>query len=115
MKTIITAIILLSGILFTTKNIKAESTPANPVVTCSISGQVQDMKTGEALAGVKVILAGTDKVVYSDLDGKFSISNVNPGSYDLTVSLISYDNSLIENLQVKPGESEEVTVKLINQ
>jgi hypothetical protein len=115
MKSFVTAIIVITGLFLTSYQATAESTPANPAATSSISGKVQDMQTGESLAGVKVILSGIGKTVYTDLEGKFSIENLTPGSYDITVSLISYDNSLIENLEVQPGHSEEITVKLNNQ
>lgn len=115
MKSFVTAIIVITGLFLTSYQATADSTPAIPIVTSSICGKVQDMQTGESLAGVKVILSGTDKNVYTDLEGKFTIENVTPGLYDITVSLISYDNSLIENLEVEPGQSEEITVKLNNQ
>ncbi|MFZ4707853.1 MAG: carboxypeptidase-like regulatory domain-containing protein [Bacteroidales bacterium] len=78
----------------------------------TISGKVVDNKTGESLAGVAIAIEGTDLKVYSDLDGSFSINSIEPGSYNLILSLISYKNSLIENLKITPSEKEVIDIKL---
>ena len=78
----------------------------------SISGKVIDNKTGESLAGVAVSVEGTDMKAYTNLDGIFIINNLDPGNYNLILSLISYKNSLVENLKVKPSEKEVLDIKL---
>jgi hypothetical protein len=86
-----------------------------PVVSnakASISGKVIDNKTGESLVGVAVSIEGTDTKAYTNLDGSFVINNLDPGSYNLILSLISYKNSLVENLKVNPSEKEVIDVKL---
>ncbi|MGC9373918.1 MAG: carboxypeptidase-like regulatory domain-containing protein [Bacteroidales bacterium] len=60
------------------------------VTTTSISGKVLDKISGEALAGVKVSINGTENTVYSDFDGNFEISNIKPGNHKITASYISY-------------------------
>jgi len=78
----------------------------------SITGKVVDIKTGESLAGVAISIEGTDLKVYTDLDGTFTINSIDPGNYNLIMSLISYKNSLVENLNVKPSENEIIDIKL---
>ncbi|MEI6348488.1 MAG: carboxypeptidase-like regulatory domain-containing protein [Bacteroidota bacterium] len=63
-----------------------------PVVskTASVSGKIVDVKTGESVAGACVTVLGTEIKVYTDLDGNYSISNLNSGAYVLNVNMISY-------------------------
>ncbi|WP_423129554.1 carboxypeptidase-like regulatory domain-containing protein [Gaoshiqia sp. Z1-71] len=66
----------------------------------SFSGEVTDQITREALVGVKVSLEGTDQVVYTDFDGKYSFEDVKPGTYHLTASFISYEKTSVEELEL---------------
>lgn len=50
----------------------------------------------ETLAGAKIEVEGTEIVVYSDFEGHFNIGQLTPGTYNLTVTLISY-----QELEVK--------------
>lgn len=77
-----------------------------------ITGKVVDIKTGELLVGVAVSVVGTNLKVYTDLDGTFTINTIEPGNYNLILSLISYKNSLVENLKLDPSEKETIDIKL---
>ncbi len=105
---IVSVVILFSNCVFATGD--APVVPMN--AKAAISGKVVDNKTGESLVGVAVAIEGTDQKVYTDLDGNFTINNVNPGNYNLVLSLISYKNSLVENLKVKSSEKEVIDIKL---
>ena len=87
---------IIAAVLISTSVMFAANENAPEPKTTTISGQVIDTKTGEALAGVKVILEDLDKVVYTDFDGNFEISNVVPGSYKINSSLISYNEATVE-------------------
>lgn len=89
-----------------------DNTPATASAKASISGKVIDNKTGESLVGVAVSVEGTDLKAYTDLDGTFSITGIDPGSYNLILSLISYKKSLVENLKVRSSEKEVIDIKL---
>lgn len=86
-----------------------------PSTSSSVTGKVVDLNSGETLAGVAVSIEGTDTKVYTDLDGNFRIENVKPGTYSLVLSMISYKNSLVENIELLPSENEVVEVKLDNK
>lgn len=68
--------------------------------TTTIQGKVTDMITGESLAGAEVTIEGTDIKAFTDLDGNFSIAGLKPGKYSIICSLISYNKSLVENLNI---------------
>jgi len=83
-----------------------------PKSNAIISGQVHDFSTGESLAGVVVKILGTSYKAYTDLDGNFEFDEMLPGNYDLVFSFISYNNSLVENLEITESEKENIEVKL---
>lgn len=72
-----------------------------------IAGKVIDKKTGEELIGVSVQIEGTSIGTATDFEGKFTINNVNVGTYNLIVTYISYQKKLITNVEVK---AKDVTI-----
>jgi hypothetical protein len=77
-----------------------------------IKGRVIDEKTGETLPGATVVIEGTTAGGNTDLDGRFSIGNVAPGTYRLVCRLISYTTKIIEGVIVKSGEPSLVTISI---
>lgn len=67
-----------------------------------ISGTVVDASTGETLVGVNVVIEGTLIGKSTDLDGKYTI-DVEPGTYVIIASYISYTRKRIIDVEVKPG------------
>lgn len=72
----------------------------------NIRGSVFDGKTGEFLPGVTIFVEGTTMGTITDLDGKFNLG-IDPGTYQLRVSFISYETLSINDVVV---EADEVTV-----
>ena len=72
--------------------------------TVTVTGVVTDKQTGEPLIGVSVAVKGTVRGSITDLDGKFSISNVSAGEV-LSISYIGYTTQEIE---VKDGTTNYV-------
>ena len=68
-----------------------------------IRGTVYDDANGETLPGVTVLIEGTYKGTITDLDGKFNLP-IEPGTYNLKLSFISYEALIIEDLEVKADE-----------
>lgn len=89
-----------------------EKTPeaASKTQTCSISGKIVDTATGEALAGVKVSLAGTNLITYTNLDGNFSYAGLMPGNYNIETSYISYESTTFRDVVLQPEK--ENTLKM---
>src|ERR1039458_9567437 len=56
----------------------------------SLGGMVMDAVTGETLLGANVVLMGTGKGASTDNEGKYSILNINPGTYKLKITYIGY-------------------------
>jgi hypothetical protein len=92
----------------TTNPITGASQPTETVVTPTnqekgeITGVVHD-DLGEPLIGAKVILLSGEKIItgcMTDLDGKFRISNIEPGTYDVEVNYVGYSSKKIEDIVV---------------
>ena len=71
----------------------------------SIKGSVKDEKTKQAmpLCKVKIVQNGTTKGgAQTDFDGKFQINGVQPGTYDVEVSMVEYQTSIISGVAISP-------------
>ncbi len=56
----------------------------------TLSGKVVDKATNETLPSVNVIIKGTYYGAATDFDGKFTITNITPGSYTVEITLLGY-------------------------
>ncbi|MFN2126576.1 MAG: TonB-dependent receptor, partial [Anaerolineales bacterium] len=57
----------------------------------SISGRISDNDTYEALPGANIVIKGTSKGTTTDIDGKFNLGELTPGSYALEISFVGYE------------------------
>ncbi len=80
--------------------------------TGKITGKVIDKETKEPLLGVNIILEGTVTGAASDIDGRYLILNVHPGSYNLLVSMIGYKKLKVEDVRVVSDITTEINVEL---
>jgi hypothetical protein len=78
-----------------------------------INGVVKDRKTQELLAGVSVVLLGTDPLVgtATDANGKFKLT-ANAGSYNVQASFIGYKAEVKYNVVVTSGNANFLTFEL---
>jgi len=81
--------------------------------TGKIAGKVFDGKTGEVLIGVKVTIEGTITATSSDYEGKFSLSNLKPGTYNLLVSYIGYSKKVLTGIEVKAKEVTSINISMV--
>ena len=80
--------------------------------TGQITGTVVDAESGETLIGVSVIIDGTIKGSATDIDGNYTIRNVDPGTYTLKVSYLSFSTQLITGVVVEAGETLRLDVAM---
>jgi TonB-linked SusC/RagA family outer membrane protein len=76
----------------------------------TISGKVVDEK-GESLPGATIIIKGLDKVLISAVDGTFSAS-IPVGTYDVSVTYVSYTTVTLNKVVVKVGENLPLNITL---
>jgi TonB-dependent receptor len=70
----------------------------------TIRGTIFEEGSGEPLFGVSVLVKETSTGAITDFDGKFEIQ-VEPGSYTLQISYISYATVELTSVEVKAGET----------
>lgn len=61
-----------------------------PTPTRLISGKVLDKQTGEALAGVKIQVKGSDTFCYTDLNGNYLLSVITKPETEISIDMIGY-------------------------
>jgi outer membrane receptor protein involved in Fe transport len=77
-----------------------------------IEGTVTDARTGEALPGVNVVIAGTTIGTATDRNGFYFIANLQPGTYDVRATFISYDAVTVAGVRVPPNATITVDIAL---
>jgi hypothetical protein len=80
--------------------------------TGSIFGTVKDKNTQESLIGVTLQLEGTQLGAVTDLDGRFKIENISPGSYNIRANFLGYVSQTLFNIVVTSGNSNELNIQL---
>lgn len=72
---------------------KAKTETKADAALLSISGNVIDEVSGEALVGVEVKIEGSDVKTYTDFDGHFVLDNLKAGQCKLVASYTSYNKN----------------------
>ncbi len=75
--------------------------------TGTIKGRVLDQDTNEALIGANAVISGTTIGATTDIDGYFTIDNVQAGTVTVNVSFIGYE-SIDRSITVKAGETTQM-------
>ena len=75
-----------------------------------IIGKVTDKKSGETLIGLSVRITGTTTGASTDVEGRYNLSNVKPGSYSLTFSYVGYASKNITDVEVTAGNVTNLNV-----
>jgi hypothetical protein len=75
----------------------------------TIYGVVTDSLTGDVLPGANVYLVGTGKGSATDIEGRYRITNIPPGTYTLRVSYLSYQT---KNLSVHIQGAETILLDI---
>ncbi|PZX56510.1 TonB-dependent receptor domain-containing protein [Algoriphagus chordae] len=91
--------------LISTTGLMAQQTTGKVTSPSKIVGVAKDVETGEAVpyATAALYAAGSDTNVagaVADGDGKFIITGMDPGSYDLKISFLGYETKTVSGIQV---------------
>lgn len=78
----------------------------------SIVGIVTDAKTNETIIGANVILEATVTGTATNLDGYYQIPNIEPGTYNIVASFISYLSDTVRGVVVKAGEATRLNFEM---
>ena len=81
----------------------------------SITGVVKDAVTGEAIIGANVLIQGTSTGASTDVEGKFEISKLAAGTYNVQVSFITYKTNLITDVVVEDAKRVNLEIPLAEE
>ncbi len=102
----------LTRVLFHSLILLAVALPALAEDKGTITGRVTDRKTGHALPFANVGLVGVPKGGLTDSEGRFSISGVPLGTYELKVQFLGYKAESRPGVVVAAGKGAVVEFKL---
>ncbi|HAP36847.1 MAG TPA: hypothetical protein DCQ28_13285, partial [Bacteroidetes bacterium] len=85
---------------------------SNPGGTGRIVGRVIDENTKDGLPSVNILLKGTYYGASSDFDGNYKIEKLNPGTYNIDVTLLGYKTVQYSGIKVEAGKTVELNVKM---
>lgn len=77
----------------------------------TLRGKIIDETNGETLIGATIMAVGTTSGTSSDFDGNYSLP-LEPGTYTIRISFISYEAKEFENIEIKAGEVTLVNTSL---
>ncbi|MGV8878394.1 MAG: TonB-dependent receptor domain-containing protein [Sphingobacteriaceae bacterium] len=72
--------------------------------SAKITGKVTDKKNGETLIGLTVKVDETTSGASTDMEGRYTLSGLTPGTYAVTFSYIGYQSKNITGIVVEPGK-----------
>lgn len=79
--------------------------------TVTISGVVKEKDSKEVLPGANVVVRGTPYGTISGLDGSFTLKGLEPGTYELEISFITYKTEIVK-VRVEDGKAAFFSVEL---
>jgi len=77
-----------------------------------LRGTITDMDTGEPLIGANVVMVGTSFGAATNINGEYSILNLEAGTYEVKASYIGYQTITISNVRVNADLTTELNFEL---
>lgn len=102
----IAVLLVLAGLL------AAGPSPAWAQDTGSLAGVIVDGETGDPLPGANVTIQGTTTGTATDLNGRYTIPNLDPGAYDVVFSFIGFQQKTVTGVEVQAGQATKLDITL---
>lgn len=80
--------------------------------TGKIAGTVIDKENGDPLPGANVTIVGTTIGAAADLNGRYTILHIPPGTYDVQVSVIGFSKVIVSDVRVHIDQTARVDFAL---
>jgi TonB-dependent receptor len=80
--------------------------------TGAIAGVVVDGESGDPLPGANVSIQGTTTGTATDLNGRYRIAGLEPGSYDVVFSFIGFQQKTVTGVEVEAGQTAKIDLTL---
>jgi outer membrane receptor protein involved in Fe transport len=83
--------------------------------TGSIAGVVVDKANGSTLPGANVSIKGTTTGTTTDLNGRYRLKGLEPGTYDVLFSFVGFQDKTVTGVEVNGGETTSLDVTLAEE
>lgn len=80
--------------------------------TGSVTGKLIDEISNEPLAFANIIIRGTTQGTTTDIDGKFTIENIEPGFIQLEISFLGYQSKVTQEINIISGRTTNFDIKM---
>jgi outer membrane receptor protein involved in Fe transport len=80
--------------------------------TGKIAGTVVETATGDPLPGANIVVMDTELGAASDLNGRYTILEIPPGTYSVRISFVGYQNTTINDVRVYIDQTSRIDVSL---
>ncbi|HBH06615.1 MAG TPA: ferric aerobactin receptor [Flavobacteriales bacterium] len=81
--------------------------------TGSVFGVVTDQSTNQPVPFANVVIQGTSLGSTTDIDGKYEITTIDPGEYNIEVRYVGYNPVIISEIIVSNVRKTEVNIELV--
>jgi hypothetical protein len=79
--------------------------------TISLNGTIEDAENSEKLVCAKIEIEKLGLKVFTDIEGKFELSDLSPGDYTIKVSYISYQEIEINSADLAGMKELKIELK----
>jgi outer membrane receptor protein involved in Fe transport len=76
----------------------------------TLKGIVKDSDSGDELIGVDIVLVGYNIKASTDIEGRFEISDLDAGTYEMRLTYLGYNAKFLADLVVKASGTLEVEI-----
>lgn len=112
---LIVALLLLVGAGMSPLVAAQNASPRSVDTDGAVTGVVVDARQGEPLPGANVRVAGTTTGTTTDLNGRYRIDDLAPGTYDLRFSFVGFQQKTVTGVEVTAGGTTEIDVTLAEE
>ena len=81
-------------------------------LTQQLRGTIVDRQTKNVLADASVVIKDAKLIAISDSNGKFSFIKIPIAKYDLVISKLGYQNTLINGIELNSGKEVVLEIEL---
>ncbi|PQJ34858.1 hypothetical protein BSZ35_09825 [Salinibacter sp. 10B] len=110
------AIAILLGFGLATSPAPAQDPASqNKPKTGTVAGVIVDAQQGEPLPGANVSIKGTTTGTSTDLNGRYRLTGLEAGTYDVLFSFVGFQEKTVTGVEVTAGQTTKIDVTLSEQ
>jgi len=109
------ALVCLSALLSVPLALGQDASGQNADAPGAVVGVVVDAQQGNPLPGANVSIAGTTTGTSTDLNGRYRLGGLEPGTYDVLYSFVGFQETTVTGVEVSAGETTRIEVTLVEQ